>query len=111
MPQPILFMLNPITRVRLSALGTAPLMPASLPLPTASFFITGTTKDSSGVALASCLLDLYRTSDDASMSRTISDGSGAYSFSVGQGQRYYIVAYKAGGPDVAGTTVNTLTGV
>lgn len=108
---PILFPLNPITRVRLSALGTAPLMAANLPLPTAKFSITGTTKDSTGAALASCALELFRTTDDTPQIRSISDGSGAYSFSVGQGQTYYIVAYKAGSPDVAGTTVNTLIGV
>ncbi len=73
--------------------------------------ISGVTKDSTGAALAGVTVKLYRTSDDALMATTTSDGSGNYSFAnVGLGEAYYVTAYKAGSPDVAGTTVNTLVG-
>lgn len=82
-----------------------------IPLPTMRLFISGTTKDSSSVALPSCSVKLFRTSDDLLMETVTSDGSGNYSFSsVGLGETYYVVAYKAGSPDVAGTTVNSLVG-
>lgn len=44
------------------------------------------------------------------VNQTVSDASGNYSFSVGSGLQYWIVDYKAGAPDVAGATVNTLVG-
>lgn len=83
-----------------------------LPLPPQRLIISGITKDSTGAVLGSCSVALYRTSDDCLMERRTSDAStGAYSFSaVGLSETYYVVAYKAGVPDVAGTTVNTLIG-
>lgn len=72
--------------------------------------ITGITKDSAGSALGSCVVDLFRTSDDVRVDSTTSDGSGNFSFIPLAYGPYYIVAYKAGSPDVAGTTVNTLVG-
>ena len=73
--------------------------------------ISGITKDSTSTPLANCTVKLYRTSDDVEISSAISDGSGNYAFPIqalATGGPYYIVAYKAGSPDVAGTTVNTL---
>ena len=76
------------------------------------FQITGQTIDSAGAPLASCVTTLYRTLDDLRIDRVTSDGSGNYAFSgAGPGETYYVVAYKAGSPDVEGTTVNTLVGV
>ena len=72
--------------------------------------IAGVTKDSSGVALASCTVQLFRTSDDAFLSDVVSDFAGNYLFYPLETGPFYIVAYKAGAPDVAGTTVNTLVG-
>lgn len=82
------------------------------PLPATRLLISGVTKDSAGAILGSCAVALYRTADDKLMERTTSDvTTGAYAFqSVVLGSAYYVVAYKAGSPDVAGTTVNTLTG-
>jgi len=77
---------------------------------TYQFHVTGITKDSSGAVLPNCALALYRTQDDSVVSYTVSDGSGNYSFVCGPGQ-HYVVAYKVGTPDVAGTTVDTLVGV
>lgn len=75
------------------------------------YHLTGVTKSSTGAALGSVTVKLYRTSDDALIATTTSDGSGNYSFTLSNTTtQYYVVAYKAGSPDVAGTTVNTLVG-
>ena len=83
------------------------------PLPAVRWQITGTTKDASGTAIGGVSVDLFATASDGLQSSTISDtvSVGAYSFSVGLSQQYYAVAYLAGSPDTAGTTVNTLVGV
>jgi hypothetical protein len=75
--------------------------------------ISGITKDSTGAVLGSCVVALFRTVANVFVESTTSDPvTGAYAFStVGSGQAYYVVAYKPGSPDVAGTTVNTLAGV
>lgn len=72
--------------------------------------ITGTTLDSAGSPLGSCVVDMFRTSDDIKVDSTTSDGSGVFSFIPLQYGPFYLVAYKPGSPDVAGTTVNTLVG-
>jgi hypothetical protein len=86
--------------------------PRRLPQPTLpKLQITGVTRDSAGATLGSCEVHLFRTADDVEVEQVTSDGSGNFTLNVvGLGQAYYIVAYKAGGTDVAGTTVNTLTG-
>ena len=78
-----------------------------------NWVISGVTKDSGGAILGSCTVDLFLTQGDTWAKSTVSDATtGAYSFLVsGNGNDYYCVAYKAGSPDVAGTTVNTLYGV
>jgi len=72
--------------------------------------ISGTTKDANGNALASCALVLYRTADDSIAARGVSDASGVYRLGASTALVHYLVAYKAGSPDVAGTSVNTLVG-
>jgi hypothetical protein len=81
----------------------------SQPFSTKAFTITGVTKDSTGAALGNCVVDLMLTATDTKIATTTSDGSGNYSFGATAGT-YYIVAYKKGVPDVAGTTVDTLAG-
>lgn len=77
-----------------------------------SMRIFGVTKDSAGVALGTCVVDLFTTANDVKIGSTVSDASGNYEFrGVSQGLTYYLVAYKAGSPDVAGTTTNTLVGI
>jgi hypothetical protein len=81
-------------------------------LSTSLRFISGVTRDSTGAPLAGCQVDLYLyggTGQDTQVDSVVSDGSGNFSFGATAGP-YYIVAYKAGAPDVAGTTVNTLAG-
>ena len=73
--------------------------------------IAGVTKDSSGAALGGCTVNLFLTSTNQIVATVISDADGNYSFSVASSNPYYAVSYKAGSPDVAGTTLNTLVGV
>lgn len=76
---------------------------------TGRFTISGVTRNSVGVALGSCEVHLFETATDLLVARTTSDGAGLFSFSLGTNSgTFYIVAYKATGTDVFGTTVNTL---
>lgn len=113
MPQPYLFKLNTLRLASnpRSRLGAPPPMRGYLPLPTFHLYITGITKDSAGTALGSCVVQLFRTDNDQIIEEIVSDGAGEYRFrGIAPGTSYYVVAYKAGAPDVAGTTVNTLVG-
>lgn len=80
--------------------------------PPTYFRISGTTRDSAGAALGGCVVDWFRTSDDARLDSTTSDANGLFEFrTAGQPPNaYYLVAYKPGSPDRAGTTINTLVG-
>jgi hypothetical protein len=83
-----------------------------MPPPVTWRLISGITLDASGAPLPSCAVELFLTRGDVNVDQTVSGPNGVYSFKSAQlGQTYYIVAYKAGSPDVAGTTVNTLTPV
>ena len=72
--------------------------------------IRGVTKDSTGAALGNCTVHLFRSADDSKSAEGVSDASGNYRLDASDRLTHYAVAYKAGSPDVAGTTVNTLTG-
>lgn len=72
--------------------------------------ITGIIQDSDSNPISNAVVSLYRTSDDQWMYDCISKSGGQYDFGVSDmTTAYYIVAYRAG-PDIMGTTVNTLTG-
>jgi hypothetical protein len=83
------------------------------PSPPTYFRISGTTKDATGAVLGNCTVDWFNTADDLKLDTTTSDANGLFEFrTAGQPPNaYYLVAYKAGSPDVAGTTVNTLVGL
>jgi hypothetical protein len=76
------------------------------------FQISGVTRDkTSSAAIPGCTIDLFQTINDQKVATTISDGSGNFSFWVGDSvSNYYAVAYLSGSPDKAGTTVNLLKG-
>lgn len=76
-----------------------------------SRFIKGYTKDASAVVVANATVQAFRTSDDFYLGQDVSrlDGSYTCPVDVAAGTACYLVAYKAGAPDVAGTTVNTIT--
>lgn len=75
-----------------------------------NYTISGVTKDSSGSALSNCTVLLFNTTTNTLEQTSVSDASGNYSFVVDKTRTWYAVSYKAGSPDVAGTTVNTLAG-
>jgi hypothetical protein len=84
-----------------------------LKLPARQAEISGVTLDSTSTPLGSCVVHLYLTATDEQLGTTTSNAStGAFNFTVARysPRTHYIVAYKPGSPDVAGTTVNTLTG-
>lgn len=68
------------------------------------------TKDSTGTPLPACVVKAFATPTDAEVDQAVSDSSAAYEISVYTDAQHYVVAYLAGSPDRAGTTVNTLTG-
>jgi len=73
------------------------------------FAIVGITRDQFGSPLGGCTVKMFRTSDDVLMSQVLSDANGAYTLTTPYyPDGHYIVIYKAGSPDVFGTTVNTL---
>jgi hypothetical protein len=73
-----------------------------------NFGLAGVSRDSSGAVLGSCTIKLFRTADDTLAAKTVSDASGNWSLPVMLSGPFYLVEYKAGSPDVAGTSVNTL---
>jgi len=72
----------------------------------ANFSLSGTTRDSSGAAIAGCEVDLCQ--GNVVVASLVSDGSGNFTFLNPGSGPFFLVAYKVGSPDVAGTTVNTL---
>jgi hypothetical protein len=70
--------------------------------------ISGVTRDSANAPVANCRVELFMTFNDMPLLTTTSDGSGNYNFDNPGSGPFYIIAYKAGSPDVSGTTVNTL---
>lgn len=119
---PVLFKLRPLLGRALQAAGTSrapkgvgPWQHGFYPMPvTAPLTIVGVTRDNTGAALGNCEVELYRRSQDntsmAYVDRTVSDGSGNFSFVVGPGMLYQFVAYQAGSPDKAGVSLRTLVG-
>jgi len=83
---------------------------ASPYFPERNFTITGVTRDATGAALGSCTVRLFNTATNGLEQTVISDASGNYAFVVDKTQAYYTVEYKAGAPDVRGTSNNTLAG-
>jgi hypothetical protein len=76
----------------------------------AFYLISGTTFDINAAALGLCTVDLFRTVDNLKIATTVSSATGLFYFYVVTGVQYYFVAYLAGSPDVAGSTINTISG-
>ena len=97
--------------MRVSRFNRRMAFPRLTPVPL-TYKITGITRDSAGAVLGNCVVHLFRTSDDVEVDQVNSDASGNFTFTTGvsPANTQYIVAYKAGSPDVSGTTLNTLTG-
>ena len=74
-------------------------------------FIKGTVVDASDVAVSGAIVQGFVTSTDTYVGEVQSRTDGSYDLGVETiaGVQHYLVAYKPGSPDTAGTTVNTLT--
>lgn len=74
-------------------------------------FINGICKDSTSTIVANATVQAFRTSDDLYVGQDVSREDGTYNCGVATvaGVQHYLVAYKAGSPDITGATVNTLT--
>lgn len=73
-------------------------------------WILGRCEDASGVAIANATVQAFRSSDDFFCGEAVSRDDGSFACPTPcVGVNTYIVAYKAGSPDIGGTTVNTLT--
>lgn len=77
---------------------------------TANFLIAGFARDASGNPLLGARILLYRAGRVGEIvGETLSNSvDGSYSFTVGDNGAYFVVAYKAGAPDVAGATPFTV---
>lgn len=74
-------------------------------------YISGVTRNASGAVLGGVTVQAFRTSDDAVSGEVVSDvGDGTYSVATLDDSGHYAVGYLDVATDVAGTTVNTLTG-
>ena len=79
--------------------------------------IAGVTRDSTGAALGGCSVQLFDVISDAPAGPVVvSDANGNYVIPIPKGlsqlqtTTWRLVTYKAGAPDVTGTSVNTLVG-
>ena len=97
----------PLTTVAVPVRSFAPICKCA---PAQVFTIAGVTRNSAGAALGTCDVHLFRTDNDSEAAQLTSDANGVYSVASSSQITHYAVAYKAGSPDVAGTTVNTLVG-
>ena len=74
-------------------------------------FIRGVTKNASGTPISGVTVQGFVTATDAYVGQDVSRDDGTYLLGTETvaGVAHYLVAYKAGSPDIGGTTVNTLT--
>ncbi len=72
------------------------------------FKITGMVKDAAGDPVANAIVRGFRSANHEFVREVEADGSGNYWFGTQYLEAHYLVAYKPGSPDIAGTTVNTL---
>ncbi len=69
----------------------------------------GVTRNSSGVALGGGVVGVFLTSTNLALRQVTADASGYFEVpSEYANVNHYLVGYKPGTPDVAGTTLNTL---
>lgn len=73
-------------------------------------FLRGTCKDSGGTAVANAIVHGFVSATDAFLGQVNGNTDGTYCLGVetAKSTQCYMVAYKAGSPDIAGSTVNTL---
>lgn len=76
-----------------------------------SKYIIGQVQDSLGASVSGAIVQGFRTSDDLYIGQCTADSNGRYVFETPYASptAHYLVAYRDGSPDIAGTTVDTLT--
>jgi hypothetical protein len=83
----------------------------ALPGGTASYRIAGITRDANGNPLGGVTVMLFATGTDKLQTKIVSDANGNWAALVPDNTTtYYSVIDKQGSPEVAGCSVNTLTG-
>ena len=74
-------------------------------------YIIGTCYDSVGGTVSGATVQGFVTATDTFVRETTADSNGRYELGTEYpATNHYLVAYRAGSPDIAGTTVNTLQG-
>jgi hypothetical protein len=69
----------------------------------------GKCKDSVNAGVSGAIVQGFITATDAYVGETTADSLGNYELGTPYpATNHYLVAYRAGSPDIAGTTVNTL---
>jgi hypothetical protein len=76
-----------------------------------TFTLAGVTRDVNGTAVGGCTVNIFETATNLFRATVVSDAFGNYSVGVTGGLAFFAVVYKAGSPDIFGTTLNTLQGV
>lgn len=76
---------------------------------TLNMVLSGVSRDSTGATLGNCQVLVFRNEDRSLVAETTSDASGNWSVSLLKGGPFFLVEYKAGSPDVFGTSPNNLT--
>jgi hypothetical protein len=93
--------------------GSNPFEPFIVGLPgtQSTKFILGTCRDTRGQPVAGATVDAFLTASDVKVGAATSFADGTYAVGTDNpiSAQHYLVAYLAGSPDIAGTTVNTLT--
>lgn len=108
----LLFPLNKLTLGAGFRLGMPPPMLGVIYQTPSYLVISGITKDETGAAAAGYTVYLMNMLNGVPtlIETTISDAGGGYSFTVGSGEKYWILSYLTGTPDKAGATKNNLVG-
>lgn len=73
-----------------------------------NMILTGVSRDGAGSPLGNCRVMIFKTPDNSFVGETTSDGSGNWSYYVGVSGPFFLVEYKAGSPDVSGTSLNAI---
>lgn len=90
------------------ARGTGDASPPDLGVP--HYLLTGVCRNSSSVALGAGVgVEVFDTASNALVAKVSTDATGTYAVPLYYPGPFFAVAYQAGAPDIAGTTVNTLT--
>ena len=76
-----------------------------------NMYLSGLSKNNTGGILGNCQVLIFRTEDKSLAGETTSDADGNWSILMLKGGPFFYVEYKTGSPDVAGTSLNTLTPV